>query len=68
MKAIMLPNNEDQSFTFFLKKNICNRLGIPHATIRDNRSHFCNCIFKAMLKINDVKNKVAKPYHHQMSG
>ena len=48
--AIALVNSEGKSVTAFLKKNIFSRFDTPRAIIRDGESHFCNKMFKELLK------------------
>ena len=46
VEAIALSNNEGNSVTAFLKKNIFSIFGTPRAIISDRGSHFCNKYFK----------------------
>ena len=50
VEAIALANNEGKSVIAFLKKNIFSRFGTPNAIISDGGSHFCNKLFKGLLK------------------
>ena len=51
-EAIALVNNEGKSVTAFLKKKIFSRFGTPRAIISDGGSHFCNRLFKGLLRRN----------------
>ncbi|XP_069150303.1 uncharacterized protein [Solanum lycopersicum] len=68
VEAITLVNNEGNSITAFLKKNIFYRFGTPGAIISDGGSHFCNKLFKGLLEKYGVCHNVATPYHPQTSG
>ena len=68
VEAIALVNNEGKSVTTFLKKNIFSIFGTPRAIISDGRSHFCNMLFKGLLKKYRVRHNVVTPYHPQTSG
>ena len=68
VEAIALQNNEGKSVIAFLKKNIFSRFGTPMAIISDGGSHFCNKLFKGLLKKYGVRHMVATPYHPQTSG
>ncbi|XP_073133448.1 uncharacterized protein [Henckelia pumila] len=67
-EAEALATNDAQVVQKFLKKNIFNRFGTPHAIISDGGTHFCNKLFEKLLKKYDVKHKVSTPYHPQTSG
>ena len=59
VEAIALANNEGKSFTAFLKKNnILSRFCTPRAIISDGGSHFCNKLFKGLLKKYRVRHNV----------
>lgn len=63
VEAIALPNNEGRRVTTFLRKHIFARFDTPRAIISDGGSHFCNRLFKTLLKKYGVKHKVDTPYH-----
>ena len=50
VEATARANNEGKSVTTFLKKNIFSRFGTSRAIISDGGSHFCNKLFKVLLK------------------
>ena len=68
VEAIALVNNKGKSVTTFLKENIFSRFDTPRAIISDGGSHFCNKLFKGLLKKYGVRYHVASPYHPQTSG
>ena len=68
MEVIAVSNNEWNSVTAFLKKNIFSRFGTPRAIIRNGGSHFCNKLFKGLLEKYGVRNNLATSYHPQSSG
>lgn len=51
----------------FVRK-LFSRFGIPKAIISDNGTHFCNALFRNLLKKYGVRHKLATPYHPQTSG
>lgn len=67
VKVVSLSINEGRSVTTFLKKNIFSRFGFPPAIISDDGSHFCNLLFKRLLKKKYVKHNVATPYYPKTS-
>ena len=67
VKAIVLPNNEVNSVTAFLKKNIFSKFVRPRAIFSDGGSHFCNKLFKRSLEKYGVCHNVATSYHPQTS-
>ncbi|XP_069155698.1 uncharacterized protein [Solanum lycopersicum] len=68
VETIAFSNNEGKSVTAFLKKNIFSRFGNLRAIISDGGSHFCNNMFKGLLKKYGVRHNVAPSYHPQTSG
>lgn len=62
VESVVLSNNEDRSVTTSFK-NIFFWFGSPRAIINDGGSHFCNHLFKVLLKKYGVKHKVETPYH-----
>ena len=66
-EVIPLANNEGNSVTAFLKKNIFSRFCTPRTTISDGGSHFFNKLFKVLLEKYGFRNNVATPYHPQTS-
>ena len=50
VEGIALENDVGKSVTAFLKKNIFSRFGTPKDIISDGGSHFCNKMFKGLLK------------------
>ena len=68
VEAIALANNEGNSVTGFIKKNIFSCFGTPRATISDGGSHFCNRLFKGLLEKYGVRHNMATTYHPQTSG
>ena len=58
VEAIALANNKGKSVTAFLKKNIFSKFFIPRAIISNRESHFCNNLFKGLLKKYGVIHKV----------
>ena len=58
VEATALTNNEGKKVTAFLKKNIFSRFGTPRAIISDGGSHFCNKLFKGLLKKYGVLHNV----------
>ncbi|XP_075089925.1 uncharacterized protein LOC142171466 [Nicotiana tabacum] len=68
VEAATLPTNDAKGVIGFLRTNIFTRFGTPRAIISDGGTHFCNRAFAKMLEKYDVHQKVATPYHPQMSG
>jgi len=52
----------------FLRENIFARVGMPRAIISDQRTHFNNRSFDALLKRYSIVHRFATPYHPQTSG
>ena len=50
VETIALSNNEGKSVTVFLKKSTFSRFGTPREIIIVGDSHFCNKLFKALVK------------------
>ena len=67
MEAIILFNNKGKSVIAFLKKNIFSRFGTPRAIISYGGYHFCNKLFKGLLKKCGVHLNKATPYHSRAS-
>ena len=63
VEAIALANNEGNSVTGFIKKNIFSCFGTPRAIISVGGSDFCNKFFKGLLEKYGVHHNVATPYH-----
>ncbi|XP_015060556.1 uncharacterized protein LOC107006544 [Solanum pennellii] len=68
VEANVLHNNEGKSVITFLKKNIFSKYGTPKSIIRDDGSHFCNNLFKALLEKYGVLHNIATAYHPRTSG
>ena len=68
VEAIPTRTNDSNVVVGFIKEYIFARFGTPRAIISDGGSHFCNRVFKALLKKYGVRHKVATPYHPQTSG
>ncbi|CAN6539957.1 unnamed protein product [Malus baccata var. baccata] len=68
VEAKATKTNDSRVASDFIKTNIFARFGIPRAIINDGGSHFCNKIFKALLRKYNVTHKMSTPYHPQTSG
>ena len=65
VEAIPTRTSDSHVVVGFIKEYIFARFGTPRAIISDDGSHFCNRVFKALLKKYGVRHKVATPYHPQ---
>ena len=63
VEVVATPTNDAKVMLKFLQKNIFTRFGAPRAIISNERSHFCNKVFNALLAKYGVKHKVALAYH-----
>lgn len=52
----------------FIKSQIFSRFGIPRSIISDQRTHFCNRTFEALMRKYGIKHRVSTPYHPQTNG
>jgi hypothetical protein len=68
VEAVTCKTNDHRVVVKFLKDTIFARSGIPKAIISDGGTHFCNWIFKQLMKKYFITHKVATPYHPQTSG
>ena len=68
MEAVAIPTNDARVVLKFLYKNIFTRFGTPRAILSDERTHFCNKVFNALLTKYGVRHKVALAYHPQTNG
>ena len=62
-----LPINDAKVVMKFLKKNIFTCFGTPSEIVSDEKTHFCNKNFNALLAKYRVSHKVATTYHPQTS-
>ena len=63
VEAILKRTNDSHVVVGFIKENIFARFGVPKEIISDGGSHFCNRIFRTLLKKYGVRHKVATLYH-----
>ncbi|XP_048611858.1 uncharacterized protein LOC125586096 [Brassica napus] len=68
VEAIASPTNDVRVVIKMFKSTIFPRFGVPRVVISDGGSHFINKLLEGLLRKNDVKHKVATPYHPQTSG
>ncbi|KAI3453495.1 hypothetical protein Pfo_010158 [Paulownia fortunei] len=68
IEAIPCQNNDHKIVIKFLKENILSRFGIPRSIISDGGKHFCNKVFRTLMKKYGIIHKVATPYHPQTNG
>jgi len=60
--------NDNKVIVKFLKDNIFSQFGTPRAIISDNGSHFCNRVFKTLMRKYSINHKLSTPYHPQTNG
>ena len=60
--------NDNQVVIKFLKENIISRFRAPRAIISDNRSHFCNRAFEALMLKYSISHKLFTTYHLETNG
>lgn len=53
--SVVLPDNDGNIVSMFLKKNIFSRFGTYRAIISDGGSHFCNKVFSELMTKYRVK-------------
>jgi len=63
VKAVPTKTNDNKVVVKFLKENIVSRFDTPRAIISDNGSHFCNRVFKALMRKYSINHKLSTPYH-----
>ena len=51
-----------------LKENMLSRYGTPCVIIKDQRTHFCNRSFEALMQRYGVLHKISTTYHPQTNG
>jgi hypothetical protein len=68
VEVIACKTNNHRVVVKFLKDTIFARFGMPRAIISDRGKHFCNRIFKQLMKKYFITHKIATPYHPQTSG
>jgi hypothetical protein len=68
VEAVACKTNDHRVVVKFLKDMIFARFGTPRAIISDGGTHFCNQIFKQLMKKYFITHKVATPYHPQTNG
>ena len=68
VEAIACRTNDHKVVVKFLRENVFARIGTPRAIISEGGKHFCNRIFKQLMKKYGITHKVSTPYHPQTSG
>ena len=68
VKAIPMRTNNHRVVNKFIVSNIFSQFGYPRTIISDDRSHFTNSHFKALLKKYGVHHHVTTLYHPQANG
>ena len=65
----MIPyrHNDHKTIIHFLKENILSKFKIPRAILSDGGKHFCNKLFKSLIKQYGIIHEIATPYHPQTS-
>jgi hypothetical protein len=68
VEAVGYKTNDHRVVVKFLKDTIFAWFGTPRAIISDGGTYFYNQIFEQLMKKYFITQKVATPYHPQMSG
>ena len=68
VEAVACKTNDHRVVVQFLKDNIFARFGTPRIIISDGDNHFCNRIFKKLMKKYFIIHTVATLYHPYTSG
>jgi len=68
VEVVPTKTNDNKVVVKFLKENIFSRFCTPRAIISDNGSHFCNRVFKALMRKYFITHKLSTPYHPQTNG
>jgi len=58
VEVMPTKTNDNKVVVKCFKENIFSRFGIPRAIISDNESHFCNRIFKALMRKYSITHKL----------
>ena len=64
----MQTKTNDNRIAVKFLKNIISRFRTPRAVISDNRSHFYNRTFKALMCKYSISHKLSTTYHPQTNG
>ena len=68
VKVIPCKSNDSKIVIKFLKEHILSHFGIPRAIISDHGTYFYNRSFASLMKKYNINDKMATPYHLQISG
>jgi len=68
VEAVPTRTNDNKVIIKFLKENIISRFSAPRVVISDNRSHFYNRPFEALMHKYSISRKLFTAYHPQTNG
>ena len=65
VEAVPTKTNDNKVVVKFLKENIFSYFDFLRAIISDNRYHFGNRVFEALMRKYSITHKLSTPYHPQ---